>query len=407
VKARRVLPGLAAIGGLFALTGFWQHGGRFHASPGVVQAQTQAADTFQRVWAQAIPGFRAAALSADGGDIATVSADGIVRLWDWQRRPGRPLWRRAVPGASQAAVSAGGRTVLAYAPLDPTRTAVSFLGAGGQGITRIPLDGAIWDVCCSADGNYAAVSTGGHSLYLFTLGAHPALHHWRLGGIGNSLALSPDGSYVAAGTWGVLPEDGSGVACYTPRGATLWQYPGDTRARQALSNRLFEAQVARSGQCVLGVSYANVHEGDGTLYFWRGRGNGRPAWTHALGDEASYPQAMISEDGSYVAVTYTRLVTHGEQSVAERRLLVLDDAGNTLWEKGGLLFSPTLVSVAADGHRVTVSDGRSTLYHLNDEGRITAPYRFGATIRRTLASPDGRWLLVYTGDGLLNLIKLG
>ena len=67
---------------------------------------------------------------------------------------------------------------------------------------------------------------------------------------------------------------------------------------------------------------------------------------------------MISADGGCVAVTYTRLITHGEQTVAERRLLVLDDAGNTLWEKGGLLFSPTLVSVAADGHRVTVSDGQ-------------------------------------------------
>ena len=116
---------------------------------------------------------------------------------------------------------------------------------------------------------------------------------------------------------------------------------------------------------------------------------------------------MISADGGCVAVTYTRLITHGEQSVAERHLLVLDGAGNTLWEKGGLLFSPTLVSVAADGHRVTVSNGPNTLYDLNDEGRITAPYRFGGTIRATVASPDGRWLLVYTGDGLLNLMKLG
>ena len=148
--------------------------------------------------------------------------------------------------------------------------------------------------------------------------------------------------------------------------------------------------------------------GTGTLYFWRSPGNGRPVWTRALGEDAFYPQAMISEDGGCVAVTYTRLITHGEQTLAERHLLVLDDVGNTLWEKGSLLFSPTLVSIAADGSRVTVSDGRNTLYDLNDEGRITVPYRFERHHpRHRRSQPDGRWLLVYTGDGLLNLMKLG
>ena len=402
MKARRVLLGIMAIGGLFGVTVSRQQAGRFRADTDAVQAQAGASDAFQRVWALPVPGFRAAALSSDGDAVAAISADGRVRLWDWKNRPGLPLWSRVVPGASQVSVSSGTHTVLAYAPLDPTQETLTFLGTEGNVVARPTLDGAIWDIHCSDDGNYAGVSTGTHSLYLYTLAAHPALHHWQLDGIGNSLALTPDGSTLTAGTW-----DGSGVACYTARGATLWQYPADPQARPALADRLFEAQVAHNGNCVLGMSYANVREGDGTLYFWRGRGNGRPAWTHALGADAFYPQAMVSLDGECVAVTYTRLITRGEQTVAERRLLVLDGAGNTLWEKGSLLFSPTLVSVAADGHRVTVSDGRNTLYHLNDQGRITAPYRFAGTIRATVGSPDGRWLLVYTGDGLLNLMKLG
>ena len=404
MKARRILTGLTAMGGLFALTGFWQQSTRFRAAPEAVQAQaTTETDTFQRVWAQPVPGFRAAALSADGNSIAAISDDGRVRRWDWKDRPLRPLWSRVVAGASQVALGAGGHTVLAYAPLDPTQKTLAFLDNKGRLISRDTLDGAIWDVRCSDDGNYAAASTGAHSLYLYSLTAHPAPHHWQLGGIGTSLALTPDGSSLAAGTW-----DGSGVTFYTPRGATLWQYyPSDPQTRQALSDRLFEAQIAHDGQYILGMSYANVREGDGTLYFWRGQGNGRPIWTHALGEDADYPQAMISADGGNIGVTYTRHILHGEQSVSEQRLLVLDDAGNTLWEKGGLLFSPELVSVAADGHRVTVSDSRNTLYDLNDEGRITAPYRFSGTIRRTVTSADGRWLLVYTGDGLLNLLKLG
>ena len=73
------------------------------------------------------------------------------------------------------------------------------------------------------------------------------------------------------------------MACYTSHGATLWQFPVDPMARPALTDRLFEAQIARRGQCVLGMSFANVREGDGTLYFWHGQGNGRPVWTTRWG----------------------------------------------------------------------------------------------------------------------------
>ena len=191
---------MAAVVGLFGVTGFGPHPGRFRVNNDAVEALPRTSDTFQRVWAQPEPNFRAADLSSDGGAVAAISNDGRVRVWDWSSRPNRPLWSRIVPGASQVTVSSGAHTVLAYAPLDPTQRTIAFLGAGGDITAHSTLDGAIWDVYCSDDGNYAGVSTGSHSLYLYTLAAHPALHRWQLGGIGTSLTLTPDGSSLAVGT---------------------------------------------------------------------------------------------------------------------------------------------------------------------------------------------------------------
>ena len=222
MKARRVLLGMAAVGGLFGVTGFWQQAGRFRAAPDAVQAQAGAADAFQRVWAQPVPDFRAAALSSDGERRRRHRrrrAGAAVGLEEPARppslEPGRP---RRVPGRRQFRRAAPSwPTPRSTPPRRPSR----FWGQAAASSPAATLDGAIWDVHCSDDGNYAGVSTGSHSLYLYTLAAHPALHRWQLDGIGNSLALTPDGSSLTAGTW-----DGSGVACYTPRGVDPLAVPG-------------------------------------------------------------------------------------------------------------------------------------------------------------------------------------
>ena len=103
--------------------------------------------------------------------------------------------------------------------------------------------------------------TGGKFLYLYTLSedryqdGDKRVHHWSLGGIGNSIAFPAVGSYLVTGTW-----DDSGIACYTPQGLCLWQYPETAAARQKLSNRLFTAQLSGNGRYVLGVSYGNIRD---------------------------------------------------------------------------------------------------------------------------------------------------
>ena len=314
-------------------------------------------------------------------------------------------------------VSAAGSFVAAWSALDPAQPEFTVLrGEDGATLSHRTLDGAIWDAQISADGCYGGVVTGGKSLYLYTLSDQPyrpgkrekRIHQWSLGGIGDSVAITspPAGSYLVSGAW-----DDSSVACYTLGGKCLWQYPEAPAARHKLADRLFSAQLSGNGKYVLGLSFGNVRESDPILYLWRSDGGGNPQWKVELGDDAFYPSAQITGDGRYVAVTYLRQIVRGDQSLSEHRLRLLDRAGSTRWERGGLLFSPTLIALSPDlsphGGSIVVSDGQRTLYALGEDSHILASYPQPGLLRQTALSADGHVLLVYTGDGTLSLYRVG
>lgn len=412
LRIRRLLAGLVATLVLLAALA----GGPLLVSAlthrdGLPTNEIPHSDHLSLVWSQMVPGYQSASLSPDNMFLGMVSsASGKVSLWHQGQAQGRLVWKRlwtvSIPGVTEVEVGPGGRDVLAYALLKPEQPAVSHLnGADGAVLSANILDGghwdqgAIWALALAPDGVYAAVLTGRRGLYLYTM-KDRKLRDWKLDGLGTSAAFAPDDAFLTVGTW-----DNSGVSCFALSGTPLWLYPTSPDRRQALTNRLFATSVSQNGRSVLALSYANARQGDATLALWRSDGAGTPLWTQDLGSDAFFPKAVLSADGARVAVSYLRVITRGDQSLAEHRLRLLDSRGNVLWEKGGLLFSPSLIALAPDGKRLTVSDSRNTLYTLNDEGRIMAHTALGGAIRDTRPSADGRFLLVYTGDGVLSLLR--
>lgn len=407
----KILPpwwGAALILCVLCLTAVWLRPSDTEAA----EKRSPPAAPLTLLWTRPITGFRGAALSPQGELIALTSGPkGAVSLWHWRTQPDHSLWVHPATNASSVAVSATGSFVLAWSGLDPAQPEFTILrGEDGATLSHRTLDGAIWDAKLSTDGCYAGVVTGGKSLYLYTLSDEPyrpgkqekRIHQWSLEGIGNSIDFTTAGSYLVTGSW-----DDSGVACYTPRGTCLWQYPEDPAARHKMADRLFTAQLSGNGQYVLGTSYGNVRQSDPVLYLWRSDGGGNPQWKMELGDDAFNPDAQITTDGRYVAVSYLRQIVRGDQSLSERRLRVVDRDGHLLWERGGLLFSPTLVALAPDGSSILVSDGRRTIHALSKDGRILRSYSLPGQLRQTTLSADGHMLLVYTGDGTLSLYRLG
>ena len=399
-----VLPPLGTLG-LLALTAAIVRPDQTRAAVKAVPA----AAPLTRLWSRPIAGFRGAALSPQGELIALASGrKGAVSLWHWRTQPEKPLWVHAAANASDVAVSASGAFVAAWSPLDPAQPDFTLLhGANGTTLSHRTLDGAVWDAQLSADGCYAGVVTGGKTLYHYVLSEQPykdrdkRIQKWPLDGIGSSVDFTTAHSYLVTGTW-----DACGVSCYTPRGVRLWTYPENTVSQEKLAGKLFTAQISGDGRYILGLSRSNIREGDPTLFLWRSDGGGSPQWQSALGADAFFPRAQISRDGHLVAVSFLRQLVRGGQTLSEHRLRLLDSDGNTLWERGGLLFSPSLVALGPQG-TVLVSDGQRTLYSLSREGRIGPSYPLPGLIRDTMLSGDGRVLLVYTGDGTLSLYKLG
>jgi WD40 repeat protein len=407
IRSRSAWLAGAALG-LALLAVVWLRTGNTHASG---RAMSPAAP-LSLLWSRPIADFRGAALSPQGELVALSSGTkGTVSLWHWRTQPDKPLWTHAAANASNVAVGAAGATVLAWAALDPDQPEITILnGADGSTLAHQTLSGAVWDADISADGTYAGVVTGGKTLYLYGLSDQPyrderhdkRIHSWSLGGIGSSVAFPTLGSFLVTGTW-----NDSSVACYTPRGVCLWQYPENPAARQELADRLFTAQISGNGSYVLGMSYGNVRQCDPSLYLWRSDGGGNPLWKAELGEDAFYPAAQITQNGDYIAVSYLRQVVRGAQSLSEHHLRLLDRDGNTLWERGDLLFSPTLIALSPDGSHILVSDGQHTLYALRHDGHILRRYPLPGSLRQTSLSADGRVLLVYTSDGTLSLYQLG
>ena len=390
-----------------ALLGLWV----FRA--GTTHAAAKAAPPGQPLsllWSRPVSGFRGAALSPQGELVALSSgAKGNVSLWHWRTQPDHPLWTHRAANAANVAVGAAGATVLAWAALDPDQPNITILrGSDGATLAHQSLGGAVWDAEISADGAYAGIVTGGKTLFLYDLSDQPyvpgdkRIRHWPLGGIGTSVAFPPLGSFLVTGAW-----NDSSVACYTPQGTSLWQYPEGAAARHGLADRLFSAQISGNGRYVLGVSAGNVRGSDPALYLWRSDGGGNPLWRMELGEDAFYPTAQITQDGDFVAVSYLRQIVRGNQSLSEHHLRLLDHSGNVLWERGGLLFPPNLVALSPDGSRLIVSDGKHALYALRHDGHILRRYSLPGSLRQTVVSADGRVLLVYTGDGTLSLFGLG
>lgn len=438
MNTRRWLGIALAVGCISGVTVAMQYAGRSVGRLGVALAQsTPDYAAIKSPWSISLDGFRSTAFSPDDAYFSVVcistepsrsrdvAPESIVSLW---RRDGKldksqphpeMIWNLASPGATNAVVGPSGKSMIVFASKDPTQPKITvILGQHHESVYPIQLDGAVWDAAISGNGNYGAVVTGAHSLYLISLKAakvkQPGGHmvtsaelpmkRFPLMGAGNSISISDDGSFLTAGTW-----DQSGVTCLSTTGKQLWQYQ-TADSKTPVTNRLFEAPIAQNGSCVLGVSYANVRQANAAIYLWDDK-SGKPLgpnWPRTLDPDDSDPQVKISADGSHVALVYVHKIIHGDQSLPVHQLVLLDRDNNQLWPapKGGPLMSPNLVAISPDGETITVTDGQRALYNFDADGRISAAKMdMSALIKSTVTSKDGRYVLVDTDDGKLTLVE--
>jgi hypothetical protein len=358
---------------------------------------------WEEVWTKPTPSLAAMHLSPDGGVVSWVDRKGSVRSLD---AAGRTRWQTPpLPGINRVVATLTG-VVLAYSWLNPAQPSVAFLSPkdGGKTARSCSVEGAVWDVAVSADGSKAVIGTGQRYVYVVPLasGAGPSpkpAARWRTPGIPESVALAAAEPLALLGTW----QD-AGVSAFALDGTVRWRHDEPEPAR------LYQVCLSADGATAVGVSAHGPRESDARLHVWDAV-TSRPLWTRELG--GFRPKALTTRHGQFVAVTYVRTLSYRTGHAAERKLALFDRQGRRLWEKGGLFFSPDLVALSANGARLTVTDGVNTLYTLDAKGHIVSHLRLPAnpktgarpTIRETVATQDGAYLLVRRGDGQITLLK--
>lgn len=349
------------------------------------------AEMVSMLWRQGkpAPGYRTAALAPDGSTAAFIGAKGRIQAFS---RDGKALWEARIPEADALVI--GARGAIAFPRMNPDESTVYLLNDKGEQIRKHELHGTIWCASLDGAGKLAAVGTGSGQVYLYTIGKRWASHrYWRARGIPSTISCSPDGRYLAAGTY-----EESGVATYRPSGSFLWRYTYESPAQY-----FFDTQISPSGKLVMSVLQPNPGDQIGRILLWTADGK----QLLDLNLRAYKVRAMLSQNEKVIAVTCSRQVVLSKKRVPEQKVTIYDQRGKLIWEKGGLFFFPTLVSVAPDGKWVLCHDGETNLYLLGDQGRVLTRFAIPAKIRTTLASTDGRTVLVVGTNEQLYLLKVG
>lgn len=347
--------------------------------------RTRGAITFG--WKQPVNQPICLAMSTGCQYYGAVEKDGTVRLYNAN---GSLIWKRQVDGATNMLIAKNCQSVLVYSKLNPSHQYISFYNREGRRLWRHEVEGSIWSGAISPDGTLAAITTSEQYVYVYKPDPRrPSYRRWRLDGVGYQVTFSGDSDRVIIGT-----SNESALVCYDIYGGFQWRYRHNRDVRYHLC-------ISGDGRRILGVLPGTADDPDMEFCVWDS--GGKRLWKRSM--SAFDGRAVLSPQSRYVAVSYACYLGDSESQAVERRVAVYSSVGRLLWEKGGLFFAPHLVALSPKGSSVIVSDGEKSLYNIDDRGKLLSKYTLPATLRETVASEDGRAILIYCGNGWLYLVR--
>ncbi|GAB4460232.1 MAG: hypothetical protein OHK0029_23940 [Armatimonadaceae bacterium] len=357
-------------------------------------ASAEPENRWQPMWSIPTSRLQDMALAPDGSSVAWLDEEGAVSrlLGD----DGSVLWKTpAYPGLDRVRINQQG-TVIAFPLNTGARSTVRLLhpeyGAGRTAL--VSLHGSIRTAEITPDGKTALLGMEPGRIYQLPMqseAAQPAVPRPL-----NDTLISLTSR---------LDADGQPVVyCSTRRGETLAWVSSPTEQpvwheTGKQGEPPMQVQTARIGDVMVCVQESGPQSPSPKIAL-REASTGRVLWSRTL--SGFDPQVTLSDNGRYLAVTYSRPATPGSP-VIERKLLVLDWQGNPLFpERGGVTFAPELVGFSAGGSCLTVRDPQGNLWLLNQRGQTLArmaPPRDeqGKPMRlhRTSLNPSGDYLLLH------------
>lgn len=217
-----------------------------------------------------------------------------------------------------------------------------------------------------------------------------------------SVATTPDGSYVVAGT---RMRDGheddnarqGSVYLFDRDGNMLWKYDS--------TRKIASASISNDGSHILATGYqiapgpAGIYE-NGAMYILDK--NGKVLWDYAPNDFGQILAADMSSDGSHVA------------AASDTRLVYFNENGDKLWNYTSNS-SIHNISISPDGSDLAVSAG-NLIYFFDKMGNLLWTFHTDYGDSTARISPDGKYVIasdaasgydgkIYFIDNKGNLIK--
>jgi len=339
-------------------------------------------------WKHAISEPVCLTMTQDGKFFGSVDKTGTVQFF---KANGSLIWKKQIAGATDMLIARNGQSVLVYSRLNPVYQEVSFFRGDGYRLWVHDVEGPIWAGAVSADGSYAAVTTGKQYIYVYSPDPkRPRYRRWRLDGIGSSLAFSPDNEHIIVGTW----QD-SYLVCYGRNGELRWRTRHDT-------TRQYDIRISADGRTILGIIPGRILSPSIEVRVWNS--DGKQLWKQSLNGYDG--RALLSPASQYAALSYASFITHKSSEIIERKVAVYKTDGSLLWDKGGLFFGPRLVALSPRGSSVIVWDGEKSIYNIDSRARILSKLMLGGRIRKAISTDDGRQIFLYCGDGWAYMLNV-
>ncbi|MFF3325280.1 TIR domain-containing protein [Streptomyces sp. NPDC002889] len=321
------------------------------------------------------------AYAPDGTTLATASDDGTARLWSVDERRELLVLEGHTGQVCSAEYAPGGdRVVTASAD----GTAIVHRTQDGKAVLRLKTGEEVQWAAFSPDGTRIATLTRYGDLTLWDALDGSRLHVLFRGPAGftvgdwrnrrSSVAFSPDGDRVAAGSFFPVADVWQGAACAEPRHAFTLR----GHAMKSVHTAVFSPDGTR-------VVTAG---GDGFVGLWDAATGERTGAVRPPGAGAVYC-ARFSPDG-------TRIVAAAQDGTA--RLLDAADPGRQLFALGVHGCAVLTAAFSPDGRQIATGgeDGMVRLWHTAQQGvRLRIPH--DAPVYCARYSPDGRLIVTASG----------
>ncbi len=325
--------------------------------------------------------------SPDGVCFVTIDEDGNIVCRDYKSSV---LWTRKLPAINAIAISKQGAGFIAYSLHAQKKGYIYLLNARGKVVWRFKPRKPILCAAIEPGGLHAGFGTSDGYAYVCSFKrSRPRYRRWSVPGTPVSICFDPKSPQVVLGLQGT-----GAVGAYTLKGQPIWLAEGDSEKR-------YTATFCANGSYLL---YHGIAKTQDSSHLGVLTPDGKLVWSIEVGGTES--KSAISYPGDYVAYGFTMVVEHQSKYTRRRFTRLYSLSGKRLWEQGGMLFKPFLVTLTPSGNTL-VHDGQKAFSLLDINGRRIGHLRMPATIRSCAPAPHSGRVLVLTGDGLLNLIHAG